>query len=96
MQIQEEEKPVQYCIRCTWTFSCRTGFFCALGKIIVESGGFSSEALAKGSINGFLSGKNYKRCKRMHENAFTCNGNITLRKFSSETGRMIKQILKSH
>ena len=46
-------------------------FFSALCKIIAESGGpyvlQESEALAKGSINGFLSGKNNKRCKRMHE-----------------------------
>ena len=72
MQIQEEERPqfdkIFIALR---PFHVELAFFSALGKIVAGSGGpyilQESEALAKGSINGFLSGKNYKRCKRMHE-----------------------------
>ncbi len=43
----------------------------ALGKFIEESGGLyvltETEVLAQGSLNGFLSGKHYSRCKRVHQ-----------------------------
>ena len=46
-------------------------FFKALGKLVTDSGGPASltdtEVLAPGSLNGFLSGKNFNRCKRQHE-----------------------------
>ena len=45
--------------------------FSAFGKFISESGGpyilNECEVLAKGSLQSFQHGKNYKRCKRMHE-----------------------------
>ena len=52
-------------------FHIEMAFFSAIGKVIAESGGpyilQESEALAKGSIKSFITGKNYKRCKRLHE-----------------------------
>ena len=45
-------------------------FFKALGKLITESGGpemlTESEVLASGSLNGFLTGKHFNCCKRLH------------------------------
>ena len=45
-------------------------FFKALGKLLSESGGpemlTESDALAPGSLNGFLKGKHFNRCKRLH------------------------------
>ena len=45
-------------------------FFKALGKLKAESGGTSmltdTGVLAPGSLNGFLTGKHFNRCKRLH------------------------------
>ena len=45
-------------------------FFKALGKMIEDSGGptmlIETDVLATGSLNGFLSGKHFNRCKRLH------------------------------
>jgi len=54
------------------SFHIELAFFSAIGKIVAESGGEGSilqesEDLAKGSLNGLITGKNYKRCKRLHE-----------------------------
>ena len=72
MQIQAEEKPTLDKIFISLgSFHLEMAFFSALGKIIEESGGphvlDECKVLAKGSINSFLRGKSYKRCKRMHE-----------------------------
>ena len=46
-------------------------FFSALGKLINESGAphflNELEILKPGSLNGFIKGKSYNRCKRIHE-----------------------------
>lgn len=52
------------------SFHVEMVFFKAIGKIIEESGGpkmlTDSDILAPGSPNGFLSGKHFNRCKRLH------------------------------
>lgn len=51
-------------------FHIQLSFFKAVGKFIAESGGpyilTESGVLAEGSLNGFLNGKNYSRCNRIH------------------------------
>ena len=53
------------------SFHIELAFFNACGKIISESGALhilnESLVLAAGSTNGFIKGKNYNRCKRIHE-----------------------------
>ena len=51
-------------------FHITMSFFKALGKFILDSGGpyvlTETGALAPGSFQGFLMGKHYNRCKRIH------------------------------
>ena len=71
LQIQHEEKPTFDRVFIALGSFHIDGFFSALGKIIAESGGphilNESEVLATGSLKSFHKGKNYKRCKKMHE-----------------------------
>lgn len=72
MQIQAEETPVfDNIFVALGSFHIEMALLSAYGKFIAESGGphilNECEVLAKGSINSFNKGKNYKRCKRMHE-----------------------------
>ena len=52
------------------SFHIDMAFFKAIGKIVEESGGpkmlTDSDVFAPGSLNGFLSGKHFNRCKRLH------------------------------
>ena len=51
-------------------FHIELAFFKAIGKIVEKSGGpemlTDSGALAPGSSNGFLQGKHFNRCRRLH------------------------------
>ena len=51
-------------------FHIELTFFKAIGKLIAESGGPSllteTSVLNGGSVHGFLEGKNYNRCKKLH------------------------------
>ena len=72
MQIQAEEKPTFDKIFISLgSFHLEMAFCSALGKITEESGGphilDECNILAKGSLNSFLRGKSYKRCKRIDE-----------------------------
>ena len=71
MQIQVTEQP-QYndVFIMLGAFHIEMAFFKAIGKLITASGGpdmlTETDVLALGSLNGFLSGKNFNRCKRIH------------------------------
>ena len=72
MQIQAEEKPqFDNVVVALGSFHIELALFSAFGKFIAESGGThilnECEVLANGSVKSFNTGKNYKRCKRMHE-----------------------------
>ena len=72
LQIQAEESPKFDNIFVTLgSFHIELAFFNACGKILSESGALhilnESLILAAGSTNGFIKGKNYNRCKRIHE-----------------------------
>ena len=51
-------------------FHIEMAFFKAIGKYIEESGGpyvlIEADVLAAGSLKGFIQGKQYNRCKRLH------------------------------
>ena len=72
MQIQAEEQPAfDNVFVALGSFHIELALFSAFGKLISESGGphilNECEVLDKGTGNGFIKGKNYKCCKKMHE-----------------------------
>jgi len=71
MQIQSSEKPkFDNVFIMPGTFHVEMAFFKALGKLVEESGGANmlteTDVLAPGSLNGFITGKHFNRCKRLH------------------------------
>lgn len=71
MQIQITERPkFNFLFINLGAFHIEMAFFKALGKYIDSSGIVDilvqSEALAAGSTNGFIDGKHFNRCKRLH------------------------------
>ena len=71
MQIQVTESPkYDKSFIMLGQFHIEMAFFKALGKLIDSSGGpeilTETEVLALGSLNGFLSGRHFNRCKRLH------------------------------
>ena len=72
MQIQAEESPkFDDIFVALGSFHIELAFFSAMGKIVSESGAphllTECGIFQKGSLNGFLKGKHYNRCKRFHE-----------------------------
>ena len=72
MSIQAEESPeFDDVFVALGSFHIELAFFSACGKIINESGAphflNELEILKSGSLNGFIKGKSYNRCKRVHE-----------------------------
>ena len=71
MQMQATEKPkYDNVFIMPGVFHVEMTFFKALGKMIEDSGGptmlIETDVLATGSLNDFLSGKHFNRCKRLH------------------------------
>ena len=71
MQMQATEKPkYDNVFIMPGVFHVEMAFFKALGKMIEDSGGptmlIETDVLATGSLNGFLSGKHFNWCKRLH------------------------------
>ena len=71
LQIQVTEKPeFDNIFIMLGPFHIEMAFFKAIGKLLSNSGGpemlTESEVLATGSLNGFLTGKHFNRCKRLH------------------------------
>ena len=72
LQIQKAESPLYDRVFVNLgAFHVELAFFCAVGKYIAESGGpfilSESGVLQSGSLKGFINGKAYNRCKRLHE-----------------------------
>ena len=70
-QIQATEAPAFDAIFINLgAFHIELAYFNAIGKYIAESGGpyilMESGVLVSGSLNGFIKGKHYNRCKRLH------------------------------
>ena len=71
MQIQVAESPrFDNIFIMLGPFHIEMAFFKAIGKLIDSSGGpemlTDTDVLSSGSLNGFLSGKHFNRCKRLH------------------------------
>ena len=72
LQIQKAESPLYDRVFVNLgAFHVELAFFCAVGKYIAESGGpfilSESGVLQSGSLKGFINGKAYNRCKRLHQ-----------------------------
>lgn len=69
-------------------FHTELSYFKAVGKLIVDSGICSllvqSGLLANGSVNGFLTGKHFNRCKTLHPVVSVTFKALHFRKFLSE------------
>jgi len=70
LQIQEQESPkYDNVFICFGAFHMQMAYFGAIGYILEESGGpqilIDTGVLAPGSLNGFISGKHFNRCKRL-------------------------------
>ena len=70
-QIQATEKPTfDNLFIHVGPFHMMMGYFKAIGKVISDCGltnvMVDSNLLANGSLNGFLNGKHFHRCKRLH------------------------------
>ena len=71
LQIQAEETPVyDNVFVCFGAFHVQMAYFAAIGTYLADSGEpqvlTDVGVLASGSLNGFLSGRHYNRCKRIH------------------------------
>lgn len=70
LQIQSQSNEFQNLFIHIGTFHVMMAFFKAIGKFIDNCGisniMVDSELMASGSINGFITGKHFNRCKRLH------------------------------
>ncbi len=71
VQMQVEERPLYGNVFiCFGAFHITLAYFAGIGFVLAESGGteiiVETEVLASGSLNGFLAGKHYNRCKRLN------------------------------
>ena len=71
MQIQSEEAPLYDNVFVAFgPFHTELAYFGVLGHYLDASGGpeilIEQGVLAPGSLSGFLLGKHYNRCKRLH------------------------------
>ena len=79
-------------------FHISLAFFRALGYLIDSSGGpemlTESGLLATGSLNGFLSGNHYNRCKRLHPMLATALQILHFRFFLSLNGPISEELYR--
>ena len=71
LQIQAADSPTyDNVFVCPGAFHITMAYFAALGFFLADSGGpqilADTGVLASGSLNGFISGRHYNRCKRIH------------------------------
>jgi hypothetical protein len=71
LKLQAEEAPQYYNLFiCFGAFHITLTYFSGIGFILSESGGpeilIGTSVLAPGSLNGFLTGRHYNSCKRLH------------------------------
>ena len=93
LQVQAEEKPkYDNIFICFGPFHIQLAYSGALGHILDGSGGpyilTENDVLAPGSLNGFISGKHFNRCKRLHPM-------LHFESFLTEHGPVPKSILES-
>ena len=88
--IEEESSTFDNVFVCFGAFHIELAYFASIGHIIAESGGpeilLETGVLASGSLNGFLAGKHYNRCKRLHPILANAMQILHFRKFLEENG----------
>jgi hypothetical protein len=79
-------------------FHIMMAYFSSIGFFIDGSGGdtimLDSEVLASGSLNGFLSGKHFNRCKRLHPMLATSFRTLHFKHFLEVSGPLPESVLK--
>jgi hypothetical protein len=93
MQIQANEAPLYNNIFiCFGAFHICLAYFGCLGYFLDGSGGpnilTETDVLAPGSLNGFLLGKHYNRCKRLHPLLATAVQSLHFSAFLREFGKI--------
>ena len=89
LQMQANESPKHDNVFvCFGAFHIQMAYFGAIVYALEEPGGqqilTDTEVLAPGSLNGFLSGKHYNRCRRLHVLLATAIQKLHFRKFLAE------------
>lgn len=97
MQIQQTDSPAyDNVFICFGPFHVMLAFFGSLGYILDGSGGphilVEAEVLAPGSLNGFLHGKHFNRCKRLHPLLCAAMRILHFRYFLSKTELMTESL----
>ena len=88
MQIQAEESPkFDNLFVFLGQFHTEMAFYNVLGKFNVGGPGvlITSEAIASGSLKGFLPGKHYNRCNRIHPLLVAAMKNLLIKEFLSQS-----------
>ena len=98
LQIQIDKAPnFDNVFICFGAFHIQMAYFGALGHILEESGGpqvlADTEVLAIGSLNGFLSGRHYNRCKRLHVLLATAFRVLHFRSYVATCGNISASLL---
>ena len=93
-QIQIQESPMyDNVFVCFGQFHILLAYFGSLGNIIEESGGphilTDTNVLAAGSLNGFIQGRHYNRCKRLHPMLSAAFRVLHFERFMAETGQVM-------
>ena len=91
LQIQSQESPLfDNVFVCFGAFHIVLAYFAAIGYLLSESGGphilTDTGILAAGSLNGFLTGKHYNRCKRIHPMLACAFQKLHFRRFLCDHG----------
>ncbi len=91
IQMQAEESPLyDNVFVCFGVFHITLAYFAGIGFVKAESGGteilVETGVLASRSLNGFLAGKHYNRCKRLHPLLANDMRTLHLKSFLAENG----------
>ena len=105
LQIQVEESPTfDNVFVCFGAFHIQLAYFSCLGFLLAESGGpqilTDTGVLSPGSLNSFISGKHYNRCKRLHPLLATAISVLHFQSFLEKEGplpdNLLAQLNKLH
>lgn len=99
LKIQDKEAPkFDNVFICFGPFHINMTYFACLGYLITSSGGpeilCNSGVLAQGSLNGFISGKHYNRCKRLHIVLATALQNLHFQRFIEENNIQVDVVCR--
>lgn len=100
LQIQSQTDEFQNIFIHIGGFHVMMAFFKAIGKFIDACGisniMIDTELIASGSVNGFLTGKHFNRCKRLHPTVSLAFSILHFRQFLKECNIEITEEMKSY